>query len=121
MEHLRGTPYWPEMDGAIWFFETSEAAPSPAYVDAVLQDYENMGVLGRLSGMGVGRPMRYTDAQKAELREVVLERTRRYGFPIVADVDFGHTSPQLTLPIGCRAELDVGERRFAIVEAAVEP
>jgi muramoyltetrapeptide carboxypeptidase len=121
MEHLRGTPYWPEMDGAIWFFETSEAAPLPAYVDAVLQDYENMDVLGRLNGMVVGRPMRYTDEQKAQLREVVLERTRRYGFPIVADVDFGHTSPQLTLPIGCRAELDVGERRFAIVEAAVEP
>jgi muramoyltetrapeptide carboxypeptidase LdcA involved in peptidoglycan recycling len=44
---------------------------------------------------------------------------RGYAFPILADVDFGHTAPQLTLPIGCRAELDVAERRFAVLEAAV--
>ncbi len=47
-------------------------------------------------------------------------RTRRYRFPIVADADFGHTSPQCTLPIGCRAEIDSARRRLAVVEAAVE-
>jgi muramoyltetrapeptide carboxypeptidase len=119
MEHLRGTPYWPSLDGAIWFFETSEEAPPPAWVDAALQDYENMGVLARLSGMLVGRPMRYSPDQRAELHAVLLERTRRHSFPIVADVDFGHTAPQLTLPIGCQAEIDVAERRVAILEAAV--
>ena len=119
MQHLRGTPYWPEFAGAIWFFETSEIVPPPADVDAVLQDYENMGVLGRISGLLVGRPYRYTDRQKAELHAVLLERTRPYGFPIVADVDFGHTAPQLTLPIGCRAEVDAAARRIAILDAAV--
>jgi muramoyltetrapeptide carboxypeptidase LdcA involved in peptidoglycan recycling len=119
MQHLRGTPYWPDFDGAIWFFETAEGVPPPADVDAVLQDYENMGVLGRISGLLVGRPYRYTDRQKAELHAVLLERTRRYGFPIVADLDFGHTAPQLTLPIGCRAEVDAGTRRVAILDAAV--
>jgi len=73
-------------------------------------------VLGRLA---VGRPMRYTEPQKDELRAVLLERTLRHAFPIVADVDFGHTAPQLTLPIGCRAELDTARRRFALLEAAV--
>jgi muramoyltetrapeptide carboxypeptidase LdcA involved in peptidoglycan recycling len=107
------------MDGAILFFETSEEVPPPAWVDAVLQDYENMGVLERLSGMLVGRPYRYTDVQKEELHAVLLERTRRYDFPIVADLDFGHTSPQLTLPIGCLAEIDVPRQRFRILEAAV--
>jgi muramoyltetrapeptide carboxypeptidase LdcA involved in peptidoglycan recycling len=119
MQHLRGTPYWPDFDGAIWFFETSEIVPPPAYVDAVLQDYENMGVLGRISGLLVGRPYRYTDEQKSELHAVLLERARRYAFPIVADLDFGHTAPQLTLPIGCRAEVDATARRLAILEAAV--
>ena len=119
MQHLRGTPYWPRMDGAILFFETAEGVPPPADVDAILQDYENMGVLGRIAGLLVGRPYRYSDAQRAELHAVLLERTARYAFPIVADLDFGHTSPQLTLPIGCRARIDADERRLAILESAV--
>jgi muramoyltetrapeptide carboxypeptidase LdcA involved in peptidoglycan recycling len=119
LQHLRGTPYWPDLDGAILFLETSELAPSPGWVDPVLQDYENMGVFARLAGLLVGRPYGYDDARKAELHRVLLERTRRHAFPIVAEMDFGHTAPQLTLPIGCRAEIDTTSRRFAGVEAAV--
>jgi muramoyltetrapeptide carboxypeptidase len=121
LQHLRGTPWWPDMTGAILFLETSEEVPSPAWVDAVLQDYENMGVFGQITGLLIGRPMGYTPEQKAQLDEIVLERTRRYRFPIVSNMDVGHTAPQMTLPIGCLAEIDAGERRFAILEAAVEP
>lgn len=76
-------------------------------------------MLGQIAGLLVGRPYRYTEQQRGELHAVLLERTRRYGFPIVADADFGHTAPQFTIPIGCRAELDAAERVFAIVEPAV--
>jgi muramoyltetrapeptide carboxypeptidase LdcA involved in peptidoglycan recycling len=119
LQHLRGTRYWPDLTGAILFLETSELVPTPGWVDAVLQDYENMGVFARLSGPLVGRPFGYSDEPKRELRRVILERTRRYAFPIIAEMDFGHTAPQLTLPIGCRAEIDTTSRRFAGVEAAV--
>jgi muramoyltetrapeptide carboxypeptidase LdcA involved in peptidoglycan recycling len=122
LEHLRGTRFWPEMEdwrGAIFFFETSEDKPLPARVDGILMDYENMGVLERLGGLLVGRPMYYSDEEKKQLREIVLERTGRYDFPVVMDMDFGHTAPQFTLPVGCRARIDVGAWRFEIVEAAV--
>jgi muramoyltetrapeptide carboxypeptidase LdcA involved in peptidoglycan recycling len=79
-----------------------------------------MGVLQQLNGLLVGRPFGYSEAWKAELRSVILERTRDYTFPIVVDVDFGHTSPQCTLPIGCRAAIDSGARRLDIFESAVE-
>jgi muramoyltetrapeptide carboxypeptidase LdcA involved in peptidoglycan recycling len=107
------------VDGAILFVETSEEAPGPDWVDAALHDYDNMGVLGRLRGLLVGRPMRYTDAQKEHLRAVILERTARYDFPIVTDMDFGHTAPQMTLPIGCQARIDVAEESIVVTEAAV--
>jgi muramoyltetrapeptide carboxypeptidase LdcA involved in peptidoglycan recycling len=120
LEHLRGTRLWPEWQDAILFFETSEDAPPPERVDSLLMDYENMGVLQKLRGMLVGRPMRYSEAKKQQLRQVILERTRGYAFPVVADMDFGHTAPQLTLPVGCRARIDAHERHFEIVDAAVE-
>jgi muramoyltetrapeptide carboxypeptidase LdcA involved in peptidoglycan recycling len=120
LEHLRGTRFWPEWQDGIMFFEASEGAPPPARVDSLLMDYENMGVLQRLRGLMVGRPMRYTEEEKKQLRAVILERTRRYTFPIVTDMDFGHTAPQFTVPIGCRARLDVPNHRFEVIDAAVD-
>jgi len=120
LEHLRGTRFWPEWQDAIMFFETSEGPPSPERVDSLLMDYQNMGVLQRLKGLMVGRPMRYTEDEKHQLREVVLQRTRGCTFPIVADMDFGHTAPQFTVPIGCRARIDGENRRFEVIDAAVE-
>lgn len=119
LQHLRGSVYWPDLTGAILFLETSELVPTPGWVDAVLQDYENMGVFARLGGLLIGRPYGYSDDQKEELHQVILDRTRRYAFPIVAEMDFGHTAPQLTLPIGCRAQIDSSRHHLAVVEAAV--
>jgi muramoyltetrapeptide carboxypeptidase LdcA involved in peptidoglycan recycling len=119
LQHLRGTSFWPDWRETIFFFETSEDSPSPETVDGILADYENMGVLDQINGMLVGRPMHYADDEKRRLHEVILERTKAYHFPIIAEMDFGHTSPQLTLPIGCQAKID-GERRcFEILEGAV--
>lgn len=118
LQHLRGTAFWPDWSGAILFIETSEEAPSPETVDGILMDYENMGVFDRISGLMVGRPMRYTDDQRGRLHEVLIERTDGYAWPAVADMDFGHTSPQFTLPLGVRARIDGERRRFEIVEAA---
>jgi muramoyltetrapeptide carboxypeptidase LdcA involved in peptidoglycan recycling len=119
LQHLRGTPYWPDWSQAILFFETSEEKPSPSTVDGILMDYENMGVLQQISGMLVGRPMSYEEKEKQTLRDILLDRTREYHFPMVTDMDFGHTAPQMTLPIGCRARIDSINRRFEIIETAV--
>jgi len=120
LQHLRGTRFWPDWEDAIFFFETSEVKPTPATVDGILMDYDNMGVLEKIKGLLVGRPMYYTDAEKQRLREVLLERTRRYNFPIIMNMDFGHTAPQFTLPIGCRARIDTEHQRFEIIESAVQ-
>ena len=122
LQHLRGTRFWPDAgdwQGAIFFWETSEDKPSPAVVDGMLMDYENMGVLERLGGMIVGRPMYYTDEEKAQVRDIILERTKKYSFPVVTGMDFGHTAPQMTLPVGCLARIDGESGQFEIVEAAV--
>jgi muramoyltetrapeptide carboxypeptidase LdcA involved in peptidoglycan recycling len=119
LQHLRGTRYWPNWAGAILFLETSEEKPTPETVDAMLMDYENMGVFEQIRGLLVARPYGYADEERRQLHEVILERTAKFGFPIIADMDFGHTSPMFTLPIGCRAVIDADARRFEVVEAAV--
>jgi muramoyltetrapeptide carboxypeptidase LdcA involved in peptidoglycan recycling len=120
LQHLRGTRFWPSWERCILFVETSEMAPPPSVVDGMLMDYQNMGVFNRIRALLVGRPMRYTDDQRQQLRDVVLEHTKKFEFPVVTDMDFGHTAPQFTLPIGCRARVDVTAQRFEILESAVE-
>ncbi len=93
--------------------------PSPEDVDGILMDYENMGVFEQIAGLIVARPYGYTDDDKARLHKVIVERTERFAFPVLADTDIGHTTPLQTLPIGCTAILDSAANRFAITEAAV--
>jgi muramoyltetrapeptide carboxypeptidase LdcA involved in peptidoglycan recycling len=119
LQHLRGTEFWPEWEDAILFLETSEEKPSPETVDGILMDYQNMGVFEKLRGLIVGRPMSYSQAEKQSLRERILDRTQGYSFPIITDMDFGHTAPQFTIPLGCLARIDSTKQRFEIVEAAV--
>ncbi len=91
----------------------------PDALDAILMDYENMGVLHDISGLLVGRPTGYSPSQKQELDQVLLERTKQFDFPIVTNMDFGHTAPQLTLPIGCRGVIDTATKTVAVTESAV--
>ena len=119
LQHLRGTRFWPDWQDTIFFLETSEEKPSPETIDGILADYENMGVFNQIKGMLVGRPMRYSDDEKHQLHEVILQRTNGYHFPIIAEMDFGHTSPQFTLPIGCQAYIDSESKLFKILESAV--
>jgi muramoyltetrapeptide carboxypeptidase LdcA involved in peptidoglycan recycling len=120
LQHLRGTEFWPDRENTIFFFETSEEKPSPETIDGILMDYQNMGVFGKLRGLIVGRPMSYSADEKQSLRERILERMHGYSFPIITDMDFGHTAPQFTIPLGCMARIDSTKKRFEIIETAVE-
>lgn len=119
LQHLRGTRWWPDFRNAILFLETSEERPSPATVAGMLSDYENMGAFSEIRGMVVARPYGYTDSDRHRLHDVIRERTARWAFPVLADIDAGHTSPILTLPIGCLARLDSDRNLLEITEAAV--
>jgi muramoyltetrapeptide carboxypeptidase LdcA involved in peptidoglycan recycling len=39
--------------------------------------------------------------------------------PVVANMDFGHTSPPMVVPIGCRPEIEPQAKRIVVLESAV--
>jgi muramoyltetrapeptide carboxypeptidase LdcA involved in peptidoglycan recycling len=78
-----------------------------------------MGAFAPIPGLPFGGPNDYTSEERERLHEIIVDHTRRYGFPVVADRDFEHTSPKFTLPVGCRAVIDAGREQFEIVEVAV--
>ena len=79
-------------------------------------------VPGQASAILLGRPYRYTPEMKFQLFDVVRKVLREFDredMPVVADLDFGHTSPQFVLPNGCNARVDPIERTVDLVEPGV--
>ena len=127
LEFLKATPWWPAVefwDDKILFLETSEEKPEVNNVEYMLRNYGSMGALERLAGLVVGRARAYTPEEKeslyAMLPRVVGFEFNRKDLPIIANVDFGHTDPQFVMPLGVRAEIDGGARRFRLLESAVD-
>lgn len=127
--HLRTGRYLPEpeaLDGAVLLLETSEELPGAEYVYRVLMSMGERGLLGRFSGVVVGRPkawshavrndeaakLRYRDDQRA----AVLRALGEYcpDAVVVMDVDAGHTDPQLVLPHGGLVSLDPTTRSVRV-------
>ena len=115
-----------EYDGAVLFLETSEELPSSEYVWRLLMCMAERGLLQRFSAVLMGRPKGWSlERQHSPLkrrayvetqREAVLEVFAEYRIdvPIVFDVDFGHTDPQLVLPHGGEVRIDPVERQISV-------
>jgi len=121
---LQGGAYWPDRDfwaGRILFLETSEEAPSVARVAEMLRAYGRQGVWDRVAALLIGRAARYGDDDKAALdqavRAVIGTEFGRPDLPIMSNMDFGHTDPQIILPLGVRARLDCAAKSFQLIES----
>ena len=123
LEMMKTTDFWPKQDfwnGKIFFLETSEQKPSLREIDHALRNYGVQGVFDRINGLVFGRARDYSDKEKLVLEDkivsIVAKEFGRPDLPIVANVDFGHTDPQLVLPLGVRTEIDPVGRRIRLVE-----
>ncbi|PYE51173.1 S66 family peptidase [Deinococcus yavapaiensis] len=125
LDMLNGTPGWPEArlwDGAILCLETSEDVPPPSQVGYWLRNFGAQGILGKASGLLMSRPKAYTPDMTSRLYDWVKRVAWEFGredLPIVANMDFGHTSPQLTLPLGAKVVIDPTKATVDVLEAGV--
>ncbi len=127
LEMIRGTEYWlkPKLwKGKILFFETSEDKPSPDFVKYALRNYGIQGILTNIKGIVVGRARDYSEEETKKLEENIIKvvsiEFNHPEMPIITNVDFGHTDPQIILPLGVKAEIDCKNKIFKLIENPVE-
>lgn len=104
---LQGTPWMPSLAGAVLFVEDdAESLPWDFARDltSLLQLPDAAGI----QGLVVGRFQRDSAVSRQHLEQIVANQPALTGLPVLANADFGHTSPLLTLPVGGDAVLDVG-------------
>ena len=123
VDWLRGTTVWPAPEqwrDSILFLETSEDQPSPTSVMRMLRSLAATGALNDIRAILYGRPygdeptfQAYDDALLRVLAELGLTSV-----PVITRMDFGHTDPKFTLPLGVTAEIDCDARQIRLVESA---
>ena len=117
---LVGTPYWAPLRGTILCFEEVNFGNGLLRkVDESLAQCQQLGLFDQIAGLVIGKVNELSKAEEKLFESLILEYTAGSQFPILIGVDFGHTAPQLTLPIGIQASLDSQQDRFSVDEAAV--
>ncbi|KAF5018304.1 hypothetical protein F66182_9729 [Fusarium sp. NRRL 66182] len=121
----------PDWRGRIVFLETAmndadTGGNPPARVRAAFADLIAHGVFDEAAGLVVGRPYGYDSVEDREMYAGIIQGLLCEGqlasrnFPILFNVDIGHTVPLVTLPYDALAELDSDSNTFAVLEAGVE-
>ncbi|CAE7241580.1 unnamed protein product [Symbiodinium natans] len=118
------------------FFETSEVMPPDFFVYGFVQALGKRGLLDRIAALLVGRPKTECLGQQAvggkeayaqNQKSAVLRGLKEHfadkesaetelPFPVVFDMDFGHTDPQNFLPLGSVAEVDPVSKSIRICQ-----
>ena len=112
LRHGVPIPSLEDFENIILCTETSEEMPSSSTVFRVYRALGERGILARVRGILVGRPKTWhfnnpqTTEQKVKHRQdqraAILRAVREYNkdIPIIQNMDFGHTDPQICLPYG---------------------
>ena len=113
---LAGTPWWPDLDGALLCLETAEEEQA-WWAERSLHHLRHLGVWERVAAVAFGRCHPDSQIEDAWLDEALREATRGTPVPIAAGFDFGHTDPLCCLPWGVRGRLEGA--RLPLLEPAV--
>jgi len=115
------TPYSPSFKDTLLFLEDVDEAPHR--IDRMLIQLRNAGVFEKVNGLILGTFIDCipSDPSKPHLTvpQVLDEFVRSMKIPVLTDLQFGHTSPKLTIPIGVNAKLSAVGNRVEILEGAV--
>lgn len=115
---LIGTPYMPDVRGKILFLEDCTEA-GPAEIDRALTSMRQSGIFRDIRGLLVGRFPTAMGLDQERLDELLLRISSEGEYPIISGLDFGHTEPMVTLPIGIPCAMDTFARRIRLIGSSV--
>ncbi|MEA3449391.1 MAG: S66 peptidase family protein [Patescibacteria group bacterium] len=116
---LVGTKYLPDMTGKILFIEEDETS-TPAHFDRFLMQCRQIGWFHKIKGLVIGR---FTEHSKFDKEDSLEDLLKMYfndaKFPVLYNMDFGHSDPMITIPHGGGVKIDSGKKEI-IFEQAVK-
>jgi len=116
-----------DLEGVVLFIETAEDIPEswiPAYL---LRGFGERGWFDKIQAVIVGRPKAWEfdkqnsaekkAAYRKEQRDEIVRSIRQYNtnIPIIQNLDFGHSDPQILIPSGGKIKIDTRDESIKLV------
>ncbi len=120
LAHLVGTPWAADLKDSILFIE--DVGEAPYRLDRMLSHLRLAGTFNRCRGIIVGQFARCDEAAPDsawKVADVMKDRLSDLGIPVVSGWAIGHVRTKITLPLGCRAELDAEAKTLKVLDSAV--
>lgn len=101
---LQGTEFMPDIQDSILFLEDDDEA-HVATIDRDLQSIIHQPGFEKVRAIVFGRFQPATKMTRELLTQIVKSKKELNPLPVIGNVDFGHTTPIITFPIGGTAKL----------------
>ena len=116
---LVGTPWLPDLSGAILFLE--DVGEAEYRIDRMLSQLALSGILAKAAGVVFGQCTRCTSGFDDYAGFTIADLMEQYlaplGVPAFHGANIGHVRGQLSLPFGCEVEIDAGARTIAVLQS----
>ena len=83
-----------------------------------LTSFTTLQIFATINALIVGKPI--DEVYYDEYRQILKQFVDKYHFPIIYNVNFGHSYPRTILPYGLKARIDFSNKKIFIVEALFE-
>lgn len=110
---LQGTEYFPDIRNSILFVE-DDAESKLGNFDRDMQSLIHLPHFDKVQGIVIGRFQKASEVKMEQLKKAIMAKEELRRIPVLANVDFGHTDPMITFPIGGTAELIVAGERTSL-------
>jgi muramoyltetrapeptide carboxypeptidase LdcA involved in peptidoglycan recycling len=114
---LQGTPFMPSLCDSVLFLEDNFQSDAVEF-DRNLQSLLHHQHLSGLKGLVIGRFQPESKITLEELKFIINTKDELTEVPVVTGLDFGHTTPIFTFPIGGEVEINIepDDCRIAIIK-----
>lgn len=104
---LQGTEYMPELTDTILFIEDDSLAGDLTFgeFNRNLQSLLQQPNASSIRGVLIGRFLSSCQITKERIQYLVESNKTLQKIPVIANIDFGHTNPALTFPVGGTVEI----------------
>ena len=108
----KGLTYMPSIENAILFVEDDEMTIPETFardLTSLLQNAQS------IKGLVIGRFQRASKMTEEQLLFILDKHPLLKEIPVLYDVDFGHTQPMFTFPIGGEVQVDASKGLLRLV------
>ena len=111
---LQGTEYMPDLENKILFLE-DDGLVGKAFLMEFDRDLQSLlHTIKKVQGIVIGRAERNCEMTDDKWIKLIKNKIELKGIPVIANVDFGHTTPIFTFPIGGYAKIVAKEGNTSI-------